>query len=96
MELLTVSELKDFLHIEFDDDDVLLTSAIEGAEGYIKNHLSVSSSFSASFDNNELPVLKIATFQLASHFYENRDLNAGKNSLSDAGLKIVNPLRSTL
>jgi len=96
MELLDRTLIKSFLHISFDDDDSLLDILGESAEAYVKNHLNISSSFSSSLDDNGMSAAKIASLQICSHWYENRDINGGRTELGDAGLKIINPLRDTL
>lgn len=96
MELVSLTEAKNFLRVEHSDDDSLIESLINGAEGYILNHLSISGSFSGSLDTQGQAAAKIAVYQLCSHFYENRNMAFNGGSMNDVGLKIVNPLREGL
>jgi uncharacterized phage protein (predicted DNA packaging) len=96
MENVTLNELKSFLRVEFNDDDDLITTLGNGAESYIANHLGISGSFSSSLDDNGIAAAKIATYQLCSHFYENRNMSFNGGSMDDVGLKIINPLRDQL
>lgn len=95
-ELLTLTEAKSFLRVEHTDDDTLIQTIVDGSENYIKTHLGISGSFTGSLDEIGQGSAKIATYQITSMWYENRDPNMGGSSMEHSALHIVNPLRALL
>ena len=64
---LTIEEIKDFLRIDFDDDDAFLTLSLEGAKGYIRSYTNRTDE-----DLDAIPEVSLAVFALVSHFYDVR------------------------
>lgn len=95
-ELVTVQQLKNFLKIEFSDDDALIETLGNAAESYISDHLGISGSLSETLDTNGINVATIAVYQIVSNWYENRNINMGGSEMPHGGLHIINPLRDLL
>lgn len=95
MELVTVDNLKKFMYVEHNEDDSLIEMMAESAESYIKNHLSITGSMSltGSLDTNAQNACRIATYQLVSHFYENRNIAMSGGEMENAGIKLIEHLR---
>lgn len=69
--LITLKEAKEYLRVDGDEDDSLITSLISAAQEYLKNATG------KTFDNtNELA--RLFCLVLVVDWYENRTLSAGK------------------
>ena len=72
MEFISIEEAKNYLRVDFDDDDELIVGFICASLEFCENHLQ------QCFDElyltkEELPKsIKQAAFFMLSHFYENR------------------------
>lgn len=64
---MELTEIKDFLRVDYDEDDILITTLKLTAETYIKN----SSSKISSYEN---ALYKLAILMLIGHWYENREV----------------------
>ena len=65
--MLTLGEVKNFLRIDHEDDDVFLVMLIEASEEYIYNATG------KTYEGNKLA--KILKLTLISDWYENRTIN---------------------
>lgn len=63
---MELTEIKDFLRVDYDEDDILITTLKLTAETYIKNSGSKISSY-------ENALYKLAILMLIGHWYENRE-----------------------
>ena len=80
--------VKDYLQIDFDDDDTELMLMIQAAQNYIYNNLNADPEYL-----DEQPDLVIACLQIVSHFYENKTpTNINNAKLDDvfAGIMWMN------
>ena len=69
--LITLIEAKEYLRVDGDEEDCLITSLINAAEEYLRNATG------RNFDNtNELA--RLFCLVLVVDWYENRTLGAGK------------------
>lgn len=69
--LITLKETKEYLRVDGDEEDTLITSLIAAAQEYLKNATG------KTFDNtNELA--RLFCLVLVVDWYENRTLSAGK------------------
>lgn len=64
---MELTEIKEFLRVDFDEDDILIGSLKLAAETYIKNAGSKISSY-------ENALYKLAVLLLIAHWYENREV----------------------
>ena len=69
--LLTLTEVKDHLRIETDDEDTLLTGLISQAQAVAEDYCRVS--FEEKYTVTPEPV-RLACLLFVSHYYENRDV----------------------
>lgn len=67
MMIVTLEEVKNWLRVDFSDDDALITTLINAAEGYLKNATG------ATFDATNY-LAKIFCMTLIADWYENREL----------------------
>lgn len=64
---MELKEIKEFLRVDFDEDDALIGSLKLSAESYIKNAGSNTNDYANS-------IYKLAVLMLISHWYENREV----------------------
>lgn len=76
-----LNDVKDFLRIDTNDDDILLTSLITASEEYIKNSTRPDV-------NTTSELYKIALKLLVSHWYENREV-VGKDAILPFSLNSI-------
>ncbi len=69
--LLTLEEVKQFLRVDADDDDMLINSLILTAEEYLKR--ATGKTF-----NNDNNLAKLLCMVLVTDWYDNRELVAGR------------------
>ncbi|UYL93967.1 head-tail connector protein [Geobacillus phage vB_GthS_PK3.5] len=67
MMIVTLEEAKNWLRVDFSDDDALITTLINAAEEYLKNATGVEFN-----ENNHLA--KLFCMTLISDWYENREM----------------------
>ena len=67
MMIVTLEEVKDWLRVDFIDDDTLITTLINAAEEYLKNATGIT------FDATNY-LAKIFCMTLIADWYENREL----------------------
>lgn len=65
--IVSLDEVKNWLRIDFSEDDALLTTLISAAEEYLKNATGVE------FDENN-HLAKLFCMTLISDWYENREM----------------------
>lgn len=75
--IVTLTELKNYLRVDFNDDDTLLNSIIESAEKTVKDILRLDTD--GSLTNN--PTAKIAVLYACAYLYEHRE-EANHNELN--------------
>ena len=89
MEIIKLSQLdlafvKNYLKIDFDDDDSELSLMIRAAQNYIYNNLNAPKDYL-----DEQPDLVIACLQIISHFYENKTAVVLTNTKMDMMLQNI-------
>ncbi|UYL94043.1 head-tail connector protein [Geobacillus phage vB_GthS_PK3.6] len=67
MMIVTLEEAKNWLRVDFSDDDALITTLINAAEEYLENATGVEFN-----ENNHLA--KLFCMTLISDWYENREM----------------------
>jgi uncharacterized phage protein (predicted DNA packaging) len=67
MMIVTLEEAKNWLRVDFSDDDALITTLINAAEEYLKNATGVE------FDENN-HLAKLFCMTLIADWYENREM----------------------
>lgn len=67
---MTVLEVKNYLKVEHDEEDVFIASLIGTADAYVKTHLEIVDETSELL--SALPVIQ-AKYIIISYFYEDRD-----------------------
>lgn len=72
---MELEELKNFLRVDYPEDDILIGSLKLSAESYIKN----AGSKVSSYDNS---LYKLAVMMLVSHWYENREVVGESDKLA--------------
>lgn len=75
---MDLQEIKLFLRIDHDDEDLLIQSLVLAAENYLTN------AGCKVLYNVEL--YKLAIMLLVSHFYENREMLSDKKAVTEFGL----------
>nr|WP_061580151.1 head-tail connector protein [Parageobacillus caldoxylosilyticus] len=65
--IVTLEEVKNWLRVDFSDDDTLITTLINAAEEYLKNATGIT------FDATNY-LAKIFCMTLIADWYENREL----------------------
>lgn len=85
---MTVLEVKDYLKIENDTEDVFVSKLMNTADAYVKTHLGITDATSEVLNN---PIVNQAKLIIISHFYENRD--AAKGSIPDVVNDLLRPYR---
>lgn len=86
---MQLEEIKNFLSIDFDDDDMMLHHMQEAAEEYIKNSVG-----QVDTDN---PLYKHALTVLVGHWYDNRELTRARSNsypIPHSFQSIIHQLRS--
>lgn len=69
---ITVNEMKRWLNIPFNDDDLTISEMIDAAEGAVEKH--INRKLSSLEINGDIPAdLKTAIKTLAANFYQNRE-----------------------
>lgn len=72
--MISLKEVKDYLKIEYDDDDLLLQGLLEAASQYLKNATGKE-----SFDGAE-NIANTFMLLLISEWYENREYTGKVNN----------------
>ena len=76
---LDLETTKEYLRIDHSDDDQMISIMIESAKSYIQSYLDIKFS-----DFGELPLeFTISALALISHWYENREIQADKNTANE-------------
>lgn len=76
--------VKDYLQIDYDDDDTQLQLMIQAAQNYIYKNLNADVEFL-----DEQPDLVIACMQIIAHFYENKSAVVLTNTKMDMMLQNI-------
>ena len=76
--------VKDYLQIDFDEDDTQLQLMIQAAQNYIYKNLNADPEYL-----DEQPDLVIACLQIISHFYENKSVVVLTNTKMDMMLQNI-------
>lgn len=77
---LTLQHVKDYLKIDYEDDDVLLQTMIVSAKSFIQNYLNKKFSEMIA-DGEEIPdEFTIACLAIIAHWYENRRVMGDKDT----------------
>ncbi|MBP0725539.1 head-tail connector protein [Bacillus sp. RG28] len=75
--MLQLSDVKSYLEIDFDNDDVLLNTLITATKDFIESHLNRPIDPNNMTDENKWTVpsqIQIAQMMLIHHWYKNRDI----------------------
>jgi uncharacterized phage protein (predicted DNA packaging) len=82
--IVSVSDIKNYLRIDADYDDNLITSILAGAKSYIKSYTGLDD---ATIDDYE--DITIALFALCSEMYDNRRFIVEKNTVNPITQSII-------
>ena len=74
---LDLYEAKNFLRVDFSEDDTFIELALESAKSYVCNYCKRSIK-----DLDNIPEICMAVLVLTAHFYDNRSLEANSESLN--------------
>lgn len=76
---LDINEVKNYLRVDHEDDDLLITTMIVSAKSYIQSYLNKKFS-----DFEEVPdEFTIAALSLISHWYERREIQSEKTATAE-------------
>ena len=81
--MLSLTDVKNYIKIDFSEDDVLILALIDASSEYLKNAINVNLDF-----NNQL--VKLCQLMIIAYLYENR----GFECLSKADDKVLLGLTS--
>ncbi len=83
MMILSLEEIKEYLRIDYDTDDALLSEMIEGAQEWAEEYCGHPlSKHPDDPESSEAPKkFKIALRQIVSHWYENRGIVSSGNTI---------------
>lgn len=70
-------DCKNFLRVDFDDDDLFIEMALESAKSYVCHYCKRSIE-----DLDNIPEICMAVLVLTAHFYDNRSLETDTDSLN--------------
>jgi uncharacterized phage protein (predicted DNA packaging) len=85
---MTLTEVKEFIKVEHNDEDVLISTFMNTADALIKTHIGSLDLNLGAMDT--LPV-KQAKLMLISYFYENRDDTKG--GIPEVVYELLRPYR---
>lgn len=77
MSEIDLFDCKDFLRIDFDEDDFFIEMALDCAKSYVCNYCKRSAE-----DLDEIPEVCMAVLILMAHFYDNRSLETDTETLN--------------
>lgn len=77
MSEIDLFDCKDFLRIDFDEDDFFIEMALDCAKSYVCNYCKRSVE-----DLDEIPEVCMAVLIIMAHFYDNRSLEADTETLN--------------
>lgn len=73
---ITINEVKEYLRIDHDDDDIMLTTMLYAAKSFIQSYLNRK-----FIEFEEIPdEFTIACLALVSHWYEQREIQGTKDT----------------
>lgn len=70
-------DCKNFLRIDFDEDDLFIEMALDSAKSYVCHYCKRSAE-----DLDEIPEVCMAVLVLMGHFYDNRSLETDTETLN--------------
>jgi uncharacterized phage protein (predicted DNA packaging) len=86
---ITISELKNYLHVYHTEDDNLISAILIASKAFVKNYTGLTDdSLSISGDLSE--DLTMAVFILASELYDNRTYTVDNTSVNPVIQTILN------
>ena len=77
MSEITIVECKNFLRIDFSDDDFFIDMALDGAKSYVCNYCKRTAD-----DLDNIPEICMAVLVLTAHFYDNRSLDTDSETVN--------------
>lgn len=86
---IEVKDVKNYLNILHDEDDVLIRSILLGAKSYIKSYTGLSTESLDSYED-----LSIALFVIASESYDNRSMQMDKTAKANPLIENILNLHS--
>jgi N12 class adenine-specific DNA methylase len=82
---ITITELKNYLHVYHTEDDKLLTAILVAAKAFVKNYTGLAE------DNLDISEdLSMAVFILSAELYDNRVYTVDKNTVNPVIQAILN------
>ena len=89
---MELSEIKNYLRVDFEDDDTLIEGLLSGAEDYIKN--TTGKTFPEDSGGVKCKLYVLAVQMLVAHWYANRSVASEKpvNDLPYSLTAIINHL----
>ena len=77
MSEITIVECKNFLRIDFSDDDFFIEMALDCAKSYVCNYCKRTAE-----DLDNIPEICMAVLVLMAHFYDNRSLDTDSETVN--------------
>ena len=77
MSEITIVECKNFLRIDFLDDDFFIEMALDCAKSYVCNYCKRTAD-----DLDNIPEICMAVLVLTAHFYDNRSLDTDSETVN--------------
>lgn len=84
-----VKDVKNYLNILHDEDDVLIRSILNGAKSYIKSYTGLSTESLDSYED-----LSIALYVIVAESYDNRSMQMDKTSKANPLIENILNLHS--
>jgi hypothetical protein len=82
---ITISEIKNYLHVYHTEDDNLLTAILVASKAFVRNYTGLSAEMLDISDD-----LSMVVFILASELYDNRVYTVENNNINPAIQSILN------
>lgn len=82
---ITISEIKNYLHVYHDEDNTLITSILVAAKAFVTGFTGLSAEM-----QDQLEDLSMAVFIIASELYDNRSYTVDKDTVNPVIKSILN------
>ena len=84
MSEIDLFDVKEFLRVDFDEDDFFIEMALDCAKSYVCNYCKRTEE-----DLDNIPEVCIAVLVLTAHFYDNRSLETDSENINYTIEKIL-------
>jgi uncharacterized phage protein (predicted DNA packaging) len=82
---ITIFDVKNYLHIYHDEDDLLVTAILVAAKAFVSGYTGLSAELQDTHED-----LSMAVFILASELYDNRSYTVDKDTVNPVIKTILN------